>query len=77
MTENIYRSTINEWIDPRLAHASQYNLSVIGVSKFECDIETNDLELLNELTKVVMDFAERKRVEKLKELEENNNGDVE
>ena len=76
MTENTYRATINEWIDPRLAHAS-YNMSARGISKFECDIETNDLELLNELTKLVKDFVEQKRVEKLKELEEDNNGDME
>ena len=63
MTENKYRATITEWIDPDYHTMSQYNVKGVGFPSFECEIETNDLDLLNELTKVLMDFAEQKRNE--------------
>ncbi len=73
MTENTYELNITEWINTQYKTMAQYNVTCVGIPKFECHVETNDISLLNEINQLLLDYAEKKRKERLNELER---GDV-
>jgi len=75
MTENTYELNITEWIHTEYSGAmSQYSVYPIGIPKFECHVETNDIELLNEINQLLLEYAEKKRKERQDKL---NCGDIE
>ena len=74
MTENTYELSISEWIHTEYSTMSQYSVKPVGIPRFECHVETNDIDLLNEINQLLLDYAERKRKERQDKLE---CGDVE
>lgn len=69
MSENIYELNITEWIHTQYSTMSQCHVSCVGIPKFECHVETNDIGLLNEINQLLLDYAEKKRKERFDELE--------
>ena len=69
MTENTYELNIIEWIHTKYSIMSQYSTTCVDIPKFECHVETNDIDLLNEINQLLLDYAEKKREERLDELE--------
>lgn len=69
MSENIYELNITEWIHGQYSTMSQYHVTCVGIPKFECHVETNDIDMLNEINQLLLDYAEKKRKERLDELE--------
>ena len=69
MTENTYELNITEWIHTEYRTMSQYSTTCVGIPKFECHVETNDIDLLNEINQLLLNYAEKKRKERLDELE--------
>ena len=63
MTENTYELSISEWINSEYSTMSQYNVNCVGIPKFECHVETNDIKILNEINQLLLDYAEKKRKE--------------
>ena len=74
MTENTYELNITEWIHTEYSAMSQYAVNSVGIPKFECHVETNDIELLNEINQLLLEYAEKKREERQDKL---NCGDIE
>ena len=74
MTENTYELNISEWINAECSTMSQYYVNSVGIPRFECHVETNDIDLLNEINQLLLDYAERKRKERQDKLK---CGDVE
>ena len=64
MTENTYELSISEWIHTKYSTMSQYSVNPVGVPRFECHVETNDIDLLNEINQLLLEYAERKRKER-------------
>ena len=63
MTENTYELNITEWIHTEYSTMSQHYVTSVGIPKFECHVETNDIELLNEINQLLLEYAEKKREE--------------
>lgn len=72
MTENTYELNITEWINTQYRTMSQYDVTCVGIPKFECHVETNDIGLLNEINQLLLDYAKKKRKERLDELERDD-----
>lgn len=67
MTENTYELNITEWMHTQYRTMSQYDVTCVGIPKFECHVETNDIDLLNEINQLLLDYAKKKRKELLNE----------
>lgn len=65
MTENTYELNITEWIHTKYSTMSQYPVSSMGIPKFECHVETNDIDMLNEINQLLLEYAEKKRQDEL------------
>lgn len=72
MSENTYELNITEWIHTQYSTMPQYNITCVGIPKFECHVETNDIDILNEINQLLLDYAEKKRKERLDELERSD-----
>ena len=65
INENTYELNIIEWIHTEYSTMSQYSVNPVGIPKFECHVETNNIDMLNEINQLLLEYAEKKRQDEL------------